>query len=298
MPPADAASPWDGVDLNQLLRLDLSGEGRWRSQLGDGNPNGRVFGGQLLGQALLAAGQSVPGERPLTAMQVMFLRGADPVQAIDYEVTPLLDGKRFSVRHVRAAHPGGRAVLDAQLSFGGPVAGPLLLAPTAAAGEDPEQLPTLSDCPPETVQAIGRLFNYPPHTKAVLDFRLPQRPAALGEPAAAPRFRYWVKVRHTLDDRSHLQAAAFAYLSDWWINFVGVNPHTTNVDQRGAQLYLSSLNHAIWLSPALRADDWLHFDCASPVTAHGRSLAVANVHDRHGRLVAAVTQECLAAESA
>ena len=298
MPPADAAAAWDGLDLNQLLRLAPSGEGCWRSQLGDGNTNGRVFGGQLLGQALLAAGQTVAAERPVTAMQVMFLRGADPIKAIDYEVTPLLDGKRFSMRHVRAAHPGGRAVVDAQLSFGGPVTGPLLLSPTAASEEDPEQLPSLSECPPATLQAIGQLFNYPPDVKAVLDFRLPQPPAAPGEPAAAPRFRYWVKVSHRLDDRPHLQAAAFAYLSDWCINFVCVNPHTASLGQRGARLYLSSLNHAIWFSPELRADDWLHFDCASPVTAHGRSLAVANVHDRHGRLVAAVTQECLVAESA
>ena len=174
------SSVWDGVDLNDLLALEASGPACWRSRLGDPNSNGRVFGGQLLAQTLLAAGQTVPGDRGVTAMQVLFLRGASAERSIDYHVTPLLEGKRFSVRHVRAEHPGDRAVIDAQVSFGVPLAGPVLMASPAQdidIQEVPEDLPQLSDCPADVLDGLSRAFNYPPIVKQVLDFRLPVSPA-------------------------------------------------------------------------------------------------------------------------
>jgi acyl-CoA thioesterase-2 len=90
-----------------------------------------------------------------------------------------------------------------------------------------------------------------------------------------------------------LQAAAFAYLSDWWINFTSVGIHVRQLQRDGVQLHVASLNHAIWFHRPLRADRWLHFDVHSPSAALGRGLSIAAVHDVDGVLVASATQQNL-----
>ena len=95
-----------------------------------------------------------------------------------------------------------------------------------------------------------------------------------------------------------LHAAAFAYLSDYWINFAACIAHVGAIADRGAKLYVASLNHAIWFHRPLRADYWLLFDCVSPSGAFGRGLTIARVYSRAGDLVASATQECLLAPTA
>lgn len=79
----------------------------YRNRLGDANENRRSYGGQLLAQALMAASQEVPPDRPVTAMQFLFLQSALHEQPLDLQVSDLQDGKRFSSRHVRGTQPGG-----------------------------------------------------------------------------------------------------------------------------------------------------------------------------------------------
>ena len=97
-----------------------------------------------------------------------------------------------------------------------------------------------------------------------------------------------------LDDDPAQHAAAFAYLSDWWLNFPASGGYIDALDGTPG-LYIASLNHAIWLHRPFRADEWLHVESISPAAAGGRGLSVARVHDRAGRLVASATQECLMA---
>jgi acyl-CoA thioesterase len=188
---------WNALHLEELLTLDAAGEGRWRSRHGDANRNGRSYGGQLLGQAMMAALMDVPAGRAATMMQFLFLQGAMPEEAVDFQVTALQEGKRFSSRHVRGRQGKGRTVLDAQVTCALPLA-----APTHAA---------------------------------------------------------------------HLR------------------------DLNGRKLYISSLNHALWLHRPVRADQWLHVDCTSPCAQAGRGLSIGSVHDQQGRPLATMTQECLMA---
>ena len=90
-------------------------------------------------------------------------------------------------------------------------------------------------------------------------------------------------------------AAAFAYLSDWWLNHAAIGGHVQALLDRDESLYVASLHHAIWFHRPLRADEWLHFD--SPSASDGRGLSIAPVHDRTGRVVASATQECLMAST-
>lgn len=288
---------WDGRSLADLMALDAGSEGRFRTRCGDANAHGRAYGGQILGQALMAAARTVPAGRACTAMQFMFLQGTLWDEALDLQVTPLQDGKRFSARHVRGVQRDSRLVFDAQVSFALPIDAPEHGAPPALALEDPDTLPTVADFPPDWAEAVRRAVGYEITVKPVLDFRFAVPPAGLRLALPEPRIRFWVKARESLADDATLHAAVFAYLSDWWLNYPATGGHQADAAARGG-LYVASLNHSIWLHRALRADEWLHFDSVSPAAAAGRGLSVARVHDRHGTLVASATQECLMAPRA
>lgn len=288
---------WDGRDLAELLALDATGDLHFRNRFGDANAHDRAYGGQILAQALLAAARTVAGDRAFTAMQFLFLQGTLHDRAIDFEVESLQDGKRFSSRHVRGTQQGGRTVLDAQVSFALPMDAPAheIAPPNAFANEDPEQLPRLTELPAAWGADLERACGYRFWTKDAIDFRFAAPPAGLRLDPREPRLRFWVRLKHRLGDDPHLHAAAFAYLSDWWLNFPALGGHVESLLANGRRMYVASLNHAIWLHRALRADEWLHFESISPAAGAGRGLSIARVHDRAGHLVASATQECLMA---
>ena len=289
--------PWNPRDIAALLRLQSIGPSTFRSRHASPNARGTVFGGQLLGQALMAAAMTAPSERDVTAMQFMFLQSATPERPVDYEVTPLQDGKRFASRHVRGTQAGDgpgqrRVVLDAQVSFAVPMEGPQHTTPTRAALVDPQSLPRFEDLPAETAEAVSRTLGYP-FESIGLDLRVADPAQGLGLASPTAALRFWLRTRETLPDAPILQAAAFAYLSDWWINFTSVGIHVEQLLRDGTQLHVASLNHAIWFHRPLRADRWLHFDVHSPSAAQGRGLSIAAVHDADGVLVASATQQNL-----
>jgi acyl-CoA thioesterase-2 len=288
---------WNGRDIAELLALNASGDRRFRNRFGDANAHDRAYGGQILGQALLAAARTVPGDRAFTAMQFLFLQGTLHERPIDFEVEVLQDGKAFSSRHVRGTQQGARAVLDAQLTFALPKKAPAHEAAPASGfvAEDPEQLPLLADLPAAWGDELERACGYRFWTKEAIDFRFAAPPVGLRLDPDEPRLRFWVRLKHRLGDDPHLHAAAFAYLSDWWLNYPALGGHVESLLANDRRLYVASLNHAIWLHRPLRADEWLHFDSTSPAAGAGRGLSIARVHDRGGHLVASATQECLMA---
>jgi acyl-CoA thioesterase-2 len=296
---SDPIPPWNGRDLAELLALDAMAPDTFRTRCGDANAHGRAYGGQILGQAIMAAARTVPGGRAMSAMQFMFLQGTLHDASLDLTVTALQDGKRYSIRHVRGLQQDDRYVLDAQISFAVPITGaPAHGAPPGSALGDPDVLPTLAELPPAWGASVERAVGYRLAVKDVLDFRFDAPPASLRLALPEPSVRFWVRLKNRLpDDDPHLHAAAFAYLSDWWLNYTAVGAHQDAALEIGG-LYVASLNHAIWLHCPLRADEWLHFDCVSPAAANGRGLSIARVHDRGGRLVASCTQECLMAPRA
>ncbi len=292
---------WAGEDLVELLTLDQSAPGWFRNRCGDRNAHDRTYGGQLLGQALMAAAAAVPTDRQVTALQFLFLQGAIPDQAIDFEVTALQDGRRFCSRHVRASQAttqgGRRMIFDAQLTFAVPLAAPAHSAPPDPAtlvDEDPLTMPRLTDLPQAWADEIDSVLSYSLVERPSVAMRLPNPPEGLRLQLPEPRLRFWLKAAHALPENPHLHAGAFAYLSDWWLNFPALGAHIPQL-QGTPGLYVASLNHAIWFHQPFRADEWLHFDCHSPRAADGRGLTVARIHNRHGVLVASATQECLMA---
>lgn len=283
---------WNGVDLGSLLSLDEVGPMQYRNRYGDPNENGRSYGGQVLAHALMAASAGVSSDRSATAMQLVFLRGALHDIPIDLNVSVLQEGNRFSSRHVRGAQEEGRIVLDAHVTFAVPAVGPVHYLPTSAR-EAPASLPRLCDLPPACGERIDTLGPYTMAEKACLDFRIAEAPGLLSN-SGKPHARFWLRAR--LDSASQrLHEGAFAYLSDWWLNFSSVGAHTSELRQTGRRIYIASLNHSIWFHRPFRADGWLHFDTESGVAADGRGLSNARIHDEAGVLVATASQECLMA---
>lgn len=286
----ETTRPWDRADLAQLLHLEPLGAGRWRAYHSEPNPNNRCFGGQLLGQALMAALREAPDDRAPSMMQFLFLQGADPGRAVDLCVERLQEGKRFTALHVRASQ-GERMVLDAQVSCAVPIDGPLHatsiqadLSRDPARGGTPDML---SEAVRKELRGLG---GYSEDRKPSIDFFIPEIAAQFPE-NPEPRMRFWIRAGTALGADARLQAAAFAYLSDWWLNFSGLGPHRKVIADR--PLYVASLNHCIWFHQPVVADQWLHVDTISPGAASGRSLSVANIHDAQGRLVASTAQQSL-----
>lgn len=290
-----SARPPGPAALADLLALDRAGDGRWRSRPGEPNRNGRTYGGHLLGLAMAAALAEVPDDRDATMMQFVFLQGTSPDAPVDLQVTRLQDGARFSTRHVRGSQGDDRTVFDAQVTCASPLSSPQHEAGDGPPpGEHPDVLPTLEALDTQDARlldGIERLNGYARTSKPSIDFRIPDAARQLAAPSPADSFRYWLRARAPLPPDGRLHAAAFAFMSDWWLNYASLGRHRDGLGDRS--LYISSLNHAIWLHRPVRADRWLHFASSSPAAGRGRGLSVAAVSDADGRRVATVTQECL-----
>lgn len=283
---------WDGRDIEALVSLETIAPRRYRSRYGDPNLNGRSYGGQVLGQAMMAASLSVPDDRAASTLQLLFLRGADPDQPIDFTVEVLQEGKRFSSRHVRGSQANGQVVLDAHASFCAPLVGPRHAAAPAIVGENPADLPELLTLPAALMKELRPLGPYSPHIKPAMDFRIPDIEQQLSAQTATSNLRYWLRARHPLQSNPRTDAAAFAYLSDWWLNFSSFGAHLRDL-QSSEPLYISSLNHTIWFHRAFSPAEWMHFASESHCAEAGRGLSIARIHDRDGNMLATATQESL-----
>lgn len=281
---------WDGQNINELLTLAPAGGRTFRNRLHDGNPNGRAFGGQILGQALAAALLTVPADRVLTALQLLFLQGATASAPVDYTVTALQDGKRFSSRHVRGEQ-AGRFICDAHASFQQDPAGLEMAEPLLDPVPEPEQLPTMTALAAERAAELeAKGWHY--YGKPCLDMCLIDWQQHLFEPSTRPHMKFWLRLRGEPRSRPAQHYATLAYLSDYWITTSSMTPHRALTDTSSG-IYVASLNHSLWLHGPLDTNDWLLFVSDNLRTTQGRGLVVARVYDRARHHVATITQECL-----
>jgi acyl-CoA thioesterase-2 len=301
--PAREQNPleWDGKGIADLLSLSRTSEGLFRTCRAEANEHGRIYGGQILGQALFAAAQTVAPDRYASSMQLLFAAGGLPDEMIDFDVATLQEGKRFSARNVRGAQTGRRILCGANVAFAKALDSPAHAAPPPAdcgLDRDPESCVRLEDADVSGAREIERILNYMYRSHKAIDMRAAFSDDLMPRRVDEPRMRFWIRLREALGDDASLHAAAFAYLSDYWINFAACVAHVPTMSERGGMLYVASLNHAIWFHRPLRADEWLLFDCVSPSGALGRGYASGRVYNRAGVLVASVTQECLLSPTA
>jgi acyl-CoA thioesterase-2 len=246
----------------------------------------RVFGGQVAGQALVAAGRTVGEGRPVHSLHAYFLRPGDPTTPIVYQVDRIRDGRSFTTRRV-AAIQNGEAIFHLSASFHVPEEGVSHQVPMPDV-PDPETLPTWRERMAPYAREMGPWYDRP----RPIDVRYigePVRTVPTSE-VRSPSHQVWLRADGKLADDPLLHACIVAYASDMTLLDTVMLPHGLIWEGNGLQV---SLDHAMWFHRPLRADDWLLYRQSSPTAAGSRGLATGTIFTRDGDLVVSVVQEGL-----
>lgn len=228
---------------------------------------GRLYGGQVVAQALRAASLTVEPPHQPQSLHAYFVRAGDEYQPVLYEVERVRDSRSFATRQVVAYQSGG-AILNMIASFHAPEPGTEIDAVVAPGGVDvPDQMPD---------EETPLMFDRRSVTR-----RVDPEPYELA----------WMRARGDLGDDPAMHACAFAYLSDEFPLGVALGAHP--IYPVWEHVFTASLDHAIWLHRDFRADEWLLFELRGGGVADARGLGTARVFDRNGRHVASIAQEAL-----
>ncbi|MBI4724728.1 MAG: acyl-CoA thioesterase II [Rhodomicrobium sp.] len=253
----------------------------------------RVFGGQVVGQALVAAGRTADTEERIAhSLHAYFLLPGDPKVPIIYEVDRIRDGGSFTTRRVIAIQHG-QAIFSMAVSFhkSEPGLEHQMAMPDVPA---PESLPSKEELrsrlPPDLAEVMRTYWER--------DNPIEMRPADLSRYFSAgkaePQQYIWIKTNGPLPDDFGLHQCALAYASDFSLLDTALIAHGRVLfDPR---LMLASLDHAVWFHRPFRADEWLLYAQDSPSAQAGRGFCRGSIFSRDGRLVASVAQEGLIRE--
>lgn len=277
------------VAANRLERLDdnlFRGHGTW-------GPRTRLYGGQILSQAMSAAQQSVAAGMPVHSMHAYFVRPGDPALPVIYHVEVTRDGRSFCTRTV-TARQHGQAILTAQFSMHRAEDGLEHQAPMPAAPA-PE---TLKD---ESTLRHEAGFESPEPGPAVRFLHLPVEwpiqhfvaaPVDLNDPRPLPPHnQVWLRAAAPLPDDPLLHQQLLAFASDHNLLIAALRPHAVTIAT--PELQIASLDHSMWFHRPFRIDDWLLYVSESPSAAGARGFATGRIYRRDGALVASVAQEGL-----
>ncbi len=248
-------------------------------------PLGRVFGGQVLAQSLVAAMRTVPDDRHVHSMHGYFLRPGDVGQPITFSVDRIHDGRSFATRRTQA-YQDGRPILSMIASFQDDDQGLEHHIDMPADLPDPESLPTAAESLEKVDHSIARYWA----SERPFDMRHIPSPIYLtvdGEHTA--RQAVWMKTLGQLPDDPDLHRAALAYASDYSIMEPIMRRHGIAWATRG--LKVASLDHAMWFHRFGRADEWMLYVQDSPSAQGGRGLSTGSIFSRSGLLLATVAQE-------
>ncbi len=275
------------ADLLSLLELEPLEVNLFRGESRDiGSP--QVFGGQVLGQALMAASRTVKG-RIVHSLHAYFLRRGDFNAPIIYDVDRSRDGQSFSNRRVVAIQHGEQ-IFNMTASFQVVEPGlehqiPMPSVPL------PEALADSSRVRPELLARLPERVRRLLETPRPFEFRTVQPADALQHSKAAPAREIWFRAVSAVPDDETLQRCLLAYVSDFYLLETATLPH--GISRLSGKAIVASIDHAMWFHRPLRVDDWLLYAVESPSASGSRGFARASVFARDGRLVASTAQEGL-----
>ncbi|WES65270.1 acyl-CoA thioesterase II [Microbacter sp. GSS18] len=289
----DAADEQTEIDpvASMLAVLDIVGHNaRTSEDIFTGHsqsmPLGRVFGGQVLAQSLVAATRTIPDDRAIHSMHGYFLRPGDSAQDITFAVDRIHDGRSFSTRRTQAFQDGV-PIFSMIASFQDEDPGLDHQVPMPADIPAPEDLPDLESHLHGLHPMSKRLFTDRPAD--LLHVPSPIYTTVDGERRANQAV--WMRLRHRITDDRAVHRAALAYLSDLTIQEPVLRVHGVPWATRG--LKVASLDHAMWFHRFGRVDDWILYVQESPSSRGGRGLSTGRVYTREGALLATVAQEIM-----
>jgi len=249
---------------------------------------GRVFGGQVIAQALQAAQASTP-EKVAHSLHAYFMRPGSEDHAIVFRVERDFDGRSFSTRRVTAMQ-NAEPILTMTASFQRPEEGFHHQADMPQVAP-PEELLSAADIRgrfPDAISEQARNFFLRPRP---IELRPVETSNWLDPAATAPRQHMWFRTSGPLPDDPAVHRAALAYASDLMLLATSMLPH--GVYWISHRMQVASLDHALWMHEPFRTDDWLLYQTDSPWAGHARGFIRGQIFARDGRLVASVAQEGL-----
>ncbi|MGP3533262.1 acyl-CoA thioesterase [Microbacterium sp. RD1] len=250
-------------------------------------PHGRVFGGQVLAQALIAAHRTIMPDRVVHSLHGYFLRAGDVDLPITFAVDRIHDGRSFSTRRTQA-YQRGLPILSAMMSFQREDTGLEHQAEMPVGVPDPESLPSAAEVLAGSTDAVARFW------AAERPFDIRHVPSPVYVSVDGERVAHqvvWFRAIGSMPDDPALHRAALAYASDYSILETVLRRH--GVPWATPGLKSASLDHGMWWHRFARADEWLLYVQESPSAIGGRGLGLGRIHARDGRLVASVAQESM-----
>ncbi|RQP09515.1 MAG: acyl-CoA thioesterase II [Microbacteriaceae bacterium] len=286
------SDPGAGLDpLSGLLAtLDLTDTGARTSEdifTGPSQwmPGGRVFGGQVYAQSIMAAIRTVEPDRQIHSTHGYFLRPGDANLPITFSVDRIHDGRSFSTRRTQA-YQNGLPILSMIASFQDHDPGLEHQAEMPEGITPPEELPSAAEVLGPVDHPMAKFWA----NNRAFDIRHVEQPIYHGaDPDPRPRQALWMRTVGPMPDDDNLHRAALAYASDYSILEPVLRGHGLDWTHRG--LRMASLDHAMWWHRPARVDDWLLYVQESPTATGGRGLSLGRIYTRDGVLVASVAQE-------
>ena len=275
--------------LIRLLDVTPTGDDHFAGRRKPGGV-GRVFGGQVIAQALAAAERTVADDRPVHSLHAYFLRGGSEDHEIDFRIDRDLDGGSFSNRRVTASQQG-RPILTLSASF----------QRSEQGVQHSDTMPEVR--PPDTVPSEAELreqyaSSVPAHVRQMMliprpiEMRHLEPRHWMGAEPSAPVSNTWFRAAAPLPNDPKLHRAVLAYATDMTLLGTCALPH--GLSWTLGNLMGVSLDHAIWFhDPDVRADEWLLYACDSPWADRARGFNRGKIFAQDGRLVAEVAQEGL-----
>ena len=251
----------------------------------------RVYGGQVIGQALAAACRTLDAAaRPPHSLHAYFLLAGDPKVPIIYDVERVRDGKSFATRRVVAIQHG-EAIFIMSVSFHGDEPGMTHQAEMPKV-PTPEELPTLADLKQRVLmpEPVQRFYE----RERPIELRPVEFDRYMGRKIENGRFHIWLRASGRLPDDLSIHQCVLAYASDMGLLDSALVPHGRTVFEKS--IMAASLDHALWFHRPFRADDWLLYAHDSPSLAGSRGFSRGLIFTRDGTLVASVAQEGLLRE--
>jgi acyl-CoA thioesterase-2 len=277
------------MKLSQLLTLEKLEQGLFRGESWDLGFRA-LFGGQVMGQALAAAQQTVPEGRVTHSFHSYFLLPGDAKHPVVYDVENVRDGRSFSTRRIKAVQHG-RNIFYMTASFQQPETGLQ------------HQFAQMPDVPgPETLQSDNLFYrscekSIAEPIRESISYHKPidVRTVAIADPeqpqVSAPQRCAWMKAYEVLAGNINLNQTILAYASDFHFLSTSLQPHGISVKDKN--LMMATIDHAMWFHHPFDFDDWLLYSTESPFSGGGRGLVRGQFFDRSGRLVASTMQEGL-----
>lgn len=264
------------LELEQLDQTRFRGSSLWM-------PHGRVFGGQVMAQALAAATRTVDETRPVHSLHGYFLRPGDVEKDIDFDVELLRDGRSFSARRVQAIQ-NEKVIFSMISSFQNLEPGVEHQVPPSGDNGDPERLPTTSsvlgeiDHPSAQYWANSRPFDIRHHPEDLY----------LKVKTKQPKQTVWLKTQQPVELSESLHSSALAFASDYTILESGLRQHGISWAHRG--MNSASLDHAMWFHRPFDINRWMLYEQQSPSAQGSRNLNFGKIY-QDGVLIASVAQE-------